>query len=1084
MWHRNCANSQCAKRFMVALVVFLVGTAGSVAQLPTATILGMVKDSSGAVVPATSLTARNVETGQSRTAVSAADGSYRFAALPVGTYQVRAEHSGFQREVQGGLTLSVGQEAVVNFSLQVGAVEQTVSVTGEAPLVNTTSGSLGGLVSEERVADLPLNGRNFTDLTLLQTGIVEDKSKTTDPNLAGTFFSSNGAPVRSNNYLLDGAIMQGWSGATPASSSGSSLGVEGIREWRVITNNFSAEYGLTMGSQTTIVTKSGTNSFHGSAFEFLRNDKLDARNFFDYTAPNRLPPFKRNNFGGSLGGPIRKDKLFFFLTYEGLRERLGVTTITPDLPAGCRGDANATVTNTSCPALGSTPSVTISPTVRRFVALFPMPNLPGDQITFPFSQPTTEDYGQGRFDYTISPGDSFFGRFTDLDGNRTITQPFPGFPVFTVSRNQYSTLSESHVFSPTLLNTFRFSYSRTQMFFNSPTDIAGPGLSFVPGQTIGSLAIGGVGTFGPFDVTPADERQNIFTWSDDLFFTKGSHSLKFGMLINRYQIFLLNSAFVRGRISFPGILSFLQGQPSVYFALNPGSIIDRTWHYTTLGFYTQDDWRVKPRLTLNLGLRYEFNTIPDEATGRSVALRNIRSDSMTTPGPLFGENPSLHNFSPRFGFAWDVQGDGKTAVRGGVAWLYDISTIFHHLLVSAVGTPPYSTRYTVGGPPAAALFSIPLTFPPGLAPAPRLLDYRMQQPNLFPYNVTVERLLPFDMALTLAYAGSRAIHLLQTTEGNPVVPTILPDGRKFFPVNAPRINPNFSSIELRTAAGNSWYNSLQFGLLKRISKGLQFQSSYTWSKTLDETQSALVAENTTNSDFLSDPSNIKLDKAPALFDTTQVWRFNAIYRFPNLNPAGGVLAKVLNGWWMSSIVSLQSGLPFSPVLTNNRSRSGVDGGADEPDRPDLVPDRNGGNIVSGATAGCPGVAPGQKLGTPNLYYDPCAFTLQPAGFLGTAGRNILRGPGFAALDLSITKDTSIKYLGESGKVEFRAEFFNLLNRPNFATPGIGGSLLGPNNGAVVFAGAQDGETPLSTAGRITQTASTSRQIQFALKLLF
>ena len=286
-----------------------VCTSFAFAQLPTATVLGAVKDSSGAVVPGAALTARNVETGQTRTATSAGDGSYRFAALPVGNYEVRVEQSGFQAAVRSGLTLTVGQEAVVNFTLEVGAVTQTIAVTGEAPLVNTTSGSLGGLVDERKVADLPLNGRNFIDLTMLQPGIQESKELRSHSNRYGGWYSSNGAPLRSNNYLMDGAPMVGIYGGSPSTQSGNTLGLEGIREWRVITNSFSAEYGMSMGSQMVVVTKSGTNNFHGSLFEYLRNSVLDARNFFDYKVPgvneSRLPPFKRNNFGGSIGGPIR-----------------------------------------------------------------------------------------------------------------------------------------------------------------------------------------------------------------------------------------------------------------------------------------------------------------------------------------------------------------------------------------------------------------------------------------------------------------------------------------------------------------------------------------------------------------------------------------------------------------------------------------------------------------------------------------------------------------------------------------------------------------------------------------------------------
>src|SRR5438552_12012442 len=324
----------------VVVLSFSLLTMGrlEMSQLPTATILGGVKDSSGAVIPGASITAKNVETGLTRTGVSAEDGSYRLSALPVGGYEVKVELPGFRTEVRSGLTLTVAQEAVVNFALQAGAVEQTVVVTEDAPIVNTTSGALGGLVDERKVAELPLNGRNFIDLTLLTPGITQQRNLGVAASTVGLWFSSNGAPLRSNNYLLDGAIMTNLTNGTSASQDGSTLGLEGVREYRVITNSFSAEYGMTMGSQVMVVTKGGTNTLHGSLFEYLRNSALDARNFFDYKTPasnRRLPAFARNQFGGSLGGPIKKDKTFFFGVYEGLRQRLGVTKITPTIPAAC-----------------------------------------------------------------------------------------------------------------------------------------------------------------------------------------------------------------------------------------------------------------------------------------------------------------------------------------------------------------------------------------------------------------------------------------------------------------------------------------------------------------------------------------------------------------------------------------------------------------------------------------------------------------------------------------------------------------------------------------------------------------------------
>ena len=1051
------------KRLIAALILIPMTAPAMFAQLPTATILGVVRDASGAVVPDAALTARNVDTGQTRTTVTAADGSYRIPALPVGNYEVRAEHPGFQSELRGGLTLTVSQEAVVNMTLQVGAVEQTVAVTAEAPLVNTTSGSLGGLVSEEKVAELPLNGRNYIDLTLLQTGVSEQKAVVRNTGYVGTYFSSNGAPVRSNNYLLDGAIMVNLWGVSSASATSSTLGVDAIREYRVITNSFSAEYGMSMGSQMVIVSKGGTNNFHGDLFEYLRNSALDARNFFDYKTPatqRRLPEFIRNNFGGAIGGPIKKDKTFFFGVLEAVRQRLGVTTISNTIPASARVDGAV--------------APQIAPVIKPLMALFPDPNLPGNQFTFPFTQPASDNYGQVRADQNFSSRDSLFVRYTVQDTQQTVSLAFPEFKTAGSSRNQFATISENRVFSPTLLNTFRFSLSRTNLDWNSAdaAEATGPQVSLVPGLPVGTIGIGGLTSLGSDGTAPRVHKQNIFTWSDDLFDTRGSHSLKFGALINHYQQVIENAASFKGSASFANLAGFLSGAATSISALTPGSSIERTYHFNTLGFYAQDDWRIRSNFTLNLGLRYEFSTVPFEAHGQYSVIKDVRNDSSFTVTSSIFENPTLRNFSPRFGFAWDVKGDGKTAVRGAFSVLYDLSQAASLLLQSQISTPPFSLRNQTANP---AVLTVPLTFPASAASvAPRPIDWHIQQPHMLDYNLTLERQLPFDMALTLAYAGSRGINLIQGKEGNPTVPQILPDGRQFWAVGLPRINSNFGTMDLFAAGANSWYNALQFGLLKRLGKGLQFQSSYTWSRVIDENAGAAYGEDTasTNADG-ADPTHRQVDRGLAYFDLTQVWKLNTIYQLPSPISSRRAAAKLLNGWWISGILTLQSGQPFTPCLQSNRSRSGVQGGGTCDDRPDLVAGRNSANITQGASTGCSGVSAGTPVRKTNRFFDPCAFTIPAAGFLGTAGRDILRGQGFANLDFSLVKDTTLRYLGESGKLQFRAEVFNILNRANFGLPN-----------RTVFAGAANVEPPLPTAGVITNTLGTSRQIQLALKILF
>ena len=551
--------------------------------------------------------------------------------------------------------------------------------------------------------------------------------------------------------------------------------------------------------------------------------------------------------------------------------------------------------------------------------------------------------------------------------------------------------------------------------------------------------------------------------------------LKFGTLVNHYQIYMAANSMVRGVLTFPSLTSLLLAQPSTIQGATPGSITDRTDHYDTLGWYLQDDLRVRSNVTLNLGLRYEFNTQLQEVHGIQAALRNIQQDATTTVGPLF-KNPSLHDFSPRFGFAWDVKGDGKTAVRGGFGLLYDIGNFGTAIFDTISGTPPFSNTSTLQTPPAIAL-TLPVTFPASASgKSPNLINYSLQQPHMLQYNLTVDRQLPFDMALTLSYAGSRGLNLMQLREGNPTVPQILPDGQQFWTGSDPRKNPNWNNIRIITAGGNSWYNSLQVGFMKRLTKGLQLQSSYTYSKLIDDADEQVPADRT---GLPADSVHRQLDRGPAAFDLTQNWRLNAIYRFPQMT-SNGILRKVMNGWWTSGILSLQSGYPYELTVTNDRSRQ--KSGTIVASRPDLVPGRTGSNITHGVSAGCLGIPAGTKIGPPNLYYDPCAFTIPPLGSLGTLGRDFLRGPGLANLDFSLVKDSPLHFLGEGGKLEFRAEFFNILNRVNFATPGVGGG--GGNTAGTIFAGAQNVEPPVASAGVPTNTATTSRQIQFALKIIF
>jgi hypothetical protein len=1056
------------------LLVLGMGVSVARAQSIQGTILGTVRDSTGALIPGSTVTVRNVETGFTRTGTTEANGSYRFPALSVGTYEIRAQQEGFQAELRTNVALTVGQEAVVNFSLQVGAITQTVEVVGEAPLVNTTNATLGALVNSQQITDLPLNGRNYNDLTLLQPGVVSQQVDNKSISSRGDWISINGAPLRSNNYMMDGAPIQNIGGASSASASNSTLGIEAIREWRVVTNPISAEYGNRMGGQMTIVSKGGTNNFHGSAFWYVRNDIFDARNFFDYKTEvidRRLPAFRRNQFGGSVGGPIKRDKFFLFGNYESLRERLGATSVLNTLPAGCHGAAGATITNTDCPPLGSTASVTVSPVTAPLLALYPLPNLPRNRVTYPFSAPTDEHYGTVRADYNISSNDSAFLRYTADDAALIQASNFEQFRRTGLTRDQHVTLSETHIFGPAMVGTFRFSFIKGSYTGDTfQTSDVSDDLTFVSGQPLGELTVPGTDAIGGEFRLPNFKQTNLRNYSADLHYTKGRHNLKFGGLANHYAPMIAEGGGTKGSMSYATVANFLQARADRLFT-SPDEFRREEFRFVTLGFYVQDDFRVLPNLTLNLGLRYEPGSVAKEVNGFNSSLRDIYRDTEFTVGPIF-ENPTFRNIAPRFGFAWDVKGDGRTAVRGGFGILYDVGQWGASLDRIVGGRGPWSGS-TVA---EASTLGVPFIQLTGLQVASlvgrqagtqvQTYDYNIQSPHMLSYNFAVERELPSQMGLTVAYSGSRGINLENQRDASVRPPTVQEDGRFYWAGTEPLSNPRYSAINYVTGNLDSFYNSLQVTLRKQLGGGLQFQSAYTWSKLIDERGGGSGGDGG-GSITQSHPLLPKdIDRGQSSFTLGHSLRTSAVYRVPRF-ALTGIAGGLLNGWWTSGILTIQDGTPFSVSVTGqNRSRR-----VGRANRPNLNPGRNNSNITSGTTAGCNGVATGQRLGGPDLYYDPCAFSLQQAGFLGNAGMNILTAPGLFNLDFSLVKDTALARLGESGALQFRVETFNIFNRTNFVRPS-----------QPVFS--SPSATVLPNSGRITATSTKARTIQFALRLLW
>jgi hypothetical protein len=661
---------------------------------------------------------------------------------------------------------------------------------------------------------------------------------------------------------------------------------------------------------------------------------------------------------------------------------------------------------------------------------------------------------QARIDHAFSRASTFFARYSVDDAMRRLPTTLPQFWSDQQSRNQWLTVEEKRTVSGTLLNTARFSYSRVKLGARLGDAGIEPELSFVPGQpTIGNILIGSR-EFGPERTNPQHQDVEFFTFSNDIAYSRGPHLLKAGVLVERAQTATENSTSVRGRFTFPNVQRFLAGTPSRFTGVLPGYELERTRRNTTLGFYVQDDLRPHARLTLNLGLRYEFYTVPNDTQSRDSALRNVVNDNEFTVGAIF-VNPSLKNFGPRMGFAWDVSGDGKSAVRGAAGLYYDTDGPFNSALLAAAFSPPFASSVNLPNP----TFPQPSFDRATVERSARGLDYNVRQPRMLTGNLNVQREVLASLVLAVGYAGSRGYNLVQVIEGNPAVPEILPDGTKFFPVGVRRRNPHWESIDFRTTGGRSRYNALQVSATKRFSNRHRWQLSYTLAEAVDETQGQVGGDATNSSVYPQDPLNPRNDRGPADFDVRHVLAMNVTWELPLAESLNGVAGALGRGWQINALGLVRSGMPFSPAIQtqSNWSRSG--------------------NVAPGAE-NRPNVRPGVRredimLGGPTRYFDPNAFELQPPGLLGNAPRNMLTGPGLITFHLSVVKNTRCRCLGRDGAIELRVEAFNVFNRANFALPN-----------RVVFAGISEGEAPLSTAGQITSTVTPARQVQLGLKVKF
>ena len=1020
---------------VLLLLLLCAATAGA---QTAGTITGTAVDQTGAVLPAVSLSLRNTATGLLRAANSDGEGRFVFAEVPVGDYELRAELPGFKTELATA-RVTVAEITSLTIILKVAVVDYAEAIVPGA--VNTRTHELSFLVGEQAIASLPLNGRNITDLTLLQPGVLAYPSRDGGSVVAhGLGMSVNGQDYRSNVYLLDGTVQNDFTNGPAGSAAGTSLGMESIREFRVESNAYSAEYGRTYGGQVNAVTKSGTNTISGSGFEFFRNEALDARNYFDV---GEKPSFTRNQFGGTVGGPIALNHLFYFGAFEGLHESLGktITSFVPDAAAraGLLPDGPVTINAAVKPYLDAIPAPTAA-SIGGGLA----------PSTFTFDQQLHETFVQGRVDYQ-NGAHQLFARHTYDESTQNLPTDYAPFPRSFISTNQFFTAEYRNVHSQNMLQTAHFGYSRTRIGQNVVSTLSPALPPFVPERgLVGDIDIGGMQRFGPQSSANVRLSQNVYSGQYDATLTRGRHLLKVGALVEHYRDFMTNPTFSLGIYTFANVRAFLENRPIRFIGLTPQGDIQRDWPWTLFGFYAQDSFTLTSRLTLNVGLRDELTTMPIDAKGRDSTLVTL-ADPTPTVGRAY-RNPPRSNLAPRVGAAWDVTGNGSTSVRGGYG-LYYGTTVQQNLIIT-VTNPPVTPRFVIPNP----TFPSP-PFDRGIGNTIRPMQWDIVNPRLHVWNASVQRTLPASIVATVGYAGSRGMHLYRNSDVNTPVPTIGVDGRPFYAAGLARPNPAFGAIELKSSDGDSWYRAFIFELRRTWRDGFSLQSSYTWSHNVDTTQASTFFSDSTNGTTSAFPEVIRgYNKGPADWDTPHNWVVNAIWDMPFGRNAIGMKRALFDGWQLTGIAATRSGQPLTVFVQNNWSRSQWSPAISPTsglDRPDLAP----GFTPSSAV-----------LGRPDAWFNPAAFVLPPQGTLGNSPRNAFRGPDLRTVDLAATKRLPVR---GATRLELRAEVFNVFNRANFGNPTL-----------IAFAGATPNESPLPSFGRIRSTVTSSRQMQLGVRLAF
>ncbi len=1087
----------------IALIAALsiVGSCSLKSQVTGATVVGKVTDVSGSVVPSAKVDVLRISTGTHTEVTTNEAGSYTIPNLVPGTYRITVTAPSFGTQVTNGLDLEVGQTLEQNYALAPGSVTQQVDVTSSTPAVDLATSQVSNVVDSSTVRQLPLNTRDWTLLATLQPGVSlvrTEKAVAVGADRGNRGYGAQltvaGGRPQQNNYRIDGISINDYSNGAPGSVAGVNLGVDAIQEFSVVTANASADYGREAGGVVNAVSRGGTNTYHGTLFDFFRNDALDARNYFD---PVKKGELRKNQFGAALGGRFIKDKTFFFANYEGIRQTAGIPfTVNAPSANARQGILNCStavggVQQAGCPtpgpaAAGSTYKVPVSADVTSYLKFYGVPttqpvNSDTGSYVFTGKQITPENFGQVRIDEMFSAKDSAHATYMYDSGNFTQPDAEDNYFLLSHTNRQLGLIEETHLFSSSFVNTARGGISRNVA--NITNTAAGPNslaadasLGGVPGRTASSMVIGGLTNFGGGLNAPS---QYNFYWTsiqgyDDAFYTIRNHTFRFGGGLERMRNNIVATSSPAGLYTFGSTADFIAGRVQNFSAQLPGSVPEKGLRQTLGAGYLLDDWKALPNLTLNLGLRYEATTVPGEVHGNISRLVNLTDPAPTLGGQYFA-NPTLKNFEPRIGIVWDPFKHGTTAVRAGFG-VFDVLPLPYQFELLSALAAPYLQVGSVVYPNAAAPYTIVQpgdgkfahgSFSSIQAPSTLRQSYVQPSPSrsyLMEWNLNVEQDFGHNLSMYLGFVGSKGVHQpFRTDEVNTVQPISYVNGLPIFPKpgTAKVLNPNVGQIAAIFYNNNTYYDGLQAGFTKKMSHGFQAQVSYTYSKAIDLGSAVLAGDpfgNSISGLFYFAPST---RRGVADFNVPNEFTFNYLYEVPQIKKLRGPLNSVGNGWEASGIFFAQNGLPFTPTIAGDSL--GLQGTA-----PYNVPNR----IQN--TAGCQtGVNSRRAIGYINLN----CFTFpspNPDGttVYGNAGRNSLLGPSLNELDFSLMKSTRISRDTDRTRLQFRAEFYNVLNHSNFSPPIA-------NRTVFTAAGAKVG-----TAGNITSTVTTNRQIQFGLKLLF